>query len=43
VARALDAVLGGAQLSSEAGFAIFGGFTAGLMGLSYLLFLRRDA
>jgi len=43
VARALDAVLGGAQLSSEAGFLIFGGFTAGLMALSYVLFLRRDA
>ncbi len=43
IGKALDALLGGAQLSMVAGFSIFGGFAAGLMALSYLLFLRRDA
>ena len=43
IGRAFDEAFGGAQLSTGAGFAIFGGFCAGLMGLSYLLFLRRDA
>ena len=43
VGKALDALLGGHQLSTAEGFLIFGGFTAGLMALSYVLFLRRDA
>lgn len=43
VGKALDAVLGGAQLSTAAGTAIFAGFAAVLMLISYLLFVKRDA
>lgn len=43
VGKALDAFLGGAQLSTLTGTLIFAGFAAVLMIASYLLFLRRDA
>jgi ABC-type transport system involved in multi-copper enzyme maturation permease subunit len=43
VGQALDAALGGTQLSTMRGYLIFGGFTAGVMALSYVLFRKRDA
>ncbi|MFT4009542.1 MAG: ABC transporter permease [Nocardioidaceae bacterium] len=43
VGEALDAFLGGAQISTVAGTLIFAGFAALVMAVSYLLFLRRDA
>lgn len=42
-ARTLDALLGGEQISTLVGTAIFVGFTAALLAASYTLFLRRDA
>jgi ABC-2 type transport system permease protein len=43
VGRALDALLGSAELSTSTGYLIFGGFTAAMMAVSYVLFLSRDA
>jgi len=43
IGRAFDEALGGAQLSTGEGFAVFGGFCAALMATSYILFSRRDA
>lgn len=42
-AAALDELLGGDQLGTAAGFAVFGIFCALLMAASYVLFQRRDA
>ena len=43
IGRALDAMLGGEQISGTAGFVVFAGFTAVLMAASFVLFARRDA
>jgi ABC-2 type transport system permease protein len=43
IGRALDELLTGDQISTWAGFAVFGIFAGALLGASYLLFLRRDA
>ena len=43
VGRALDAILGGGQISAVAGGFVFAGFTALLMACGLTLFLRRDA
>ncbi|HSV40723.1 MAG TPA: hypothetical protein VLI04_18325 [Nocardioidaceae bacterium] len=41
--RALDAFLGGEQISTEVGFVVFTGFAALAMAVSLVLFTRRDA